>query len=71
MVSWPSCVEAVVRMWCQHLLGKGEGLRRFTITVTAEDVRQFWRCGTGKGGEGISKAPREHLESAVGFWIGR
>lgn len=47
-------------------VGKGDGLRRITITVTAEDVRQFWRCEAGRGGEGFLKALSEHLESAVG-----
>ena len=50
--------------------GKGGGLRRITITVAAEDMRQFWRRGVGKGGEGIVKALGEHLESAMGFRIG-
>ena len=50
--------------------GKGEGLRRITITVAAEDMRQFWHRGVSKGGEGIVKALGEHLESAMGFRIG-
>ena len=49
--------------------GKGEGLRRITITV--EDVRQSWQCVAGKGGEEFLKALGEHLESATGFRVGR
>lgn len=50
--------------------GKGEGLRRITITVDADDVRQFWRHGVGKGGGGFLKALGEHLESVMGLRIG-
>ena len=49
--------------------GKGEGLGRITITVVAEDVRQFWRRGSGRGDKGVLKALEEHLPSAIGFRI--
>ena len=49
--------------------GQDEGLGRITITVVAEDVRQFWRRGSGRGDKGFSNALEEHLPSAIGFRI--
>ncbi|KAF8250755.1 hypothetical protein K440DRAFT_639250 [Wilcoxina mikolae CBS 423.85] len=51
--------------------GKGEGLKRVTITVASEDVEKFWRRGEGGGedGAGFLRTLGGHLESAMGLRI--
>jgi hypothetical protein len=52
--------------------GKGEGLKRVTVTITAEDVEKFWRRGEAggeKSGEGFLRTLGGHLENAMGLRI--